>query len=773
MAELLKGQYGALGVVTQSVLDTYAGPLGLDSSSAASAARTAGLTIVEASAVSENPPMQQYDSFEAALGAAGVDSVVALMHPVAGGYRLLGRYENLDDPTLRLDGEAVAERFSEAERRGTSASDNALRGVLQILRSAVQARVEPREIALFHLTKVGTRFVALGPVGVRDQLVKLGLVPDEAAVLAVVLTERQHAAGAGSEAKVASLLAEGRLREAQAAAQSLPAESARKKEILADLEVAAVRLADLLDQARVAIALPDEVRAESLLRDARMISEEEAEVVLATVPLPPPQNLRVASDADVVRLHWQPNAGHDEATSYQISRSEQQAPLSPAEGTPLGKQAETDLVDPRPLVARTVHYSVFALEQGRPASRPASASTTVLPPVGNVSADVGPTEVLVHWSSHPDVEFVEAVRREPGAQPVQLDVRSNSTKLTGLGEGEAVHFEITAIYRGPDGAPLRAEKVAINATPRSEAKPLTALKARAIDAGGEVRVQVSWLPVDHSDVRIVASRTPSNWPVGAKVTADDMTRFGTELSGSSAKKGSQQSLVAELSAGVHHLVPFSVGGSGIVVGKGTAVGITDPVTDLVVTPMGQFAKLAWAWPATSQLAEVVWESGDDADAFQVNQHKYRTEGVKVPLGSQATRVEVRALLVVNSETFAAPPATAEVAARGGKAKVGYTVRSSPSLGGFGGRTKKVTFTSADGCAGARVRVIASAGPVMPLSADDGFPVHEGVLNLRPDTPVVVDVTVPKSIPRPYWVRGFIVSGDAQLVDPPPNTLKEG
>ena len=179
----------------------------------------------------------------------------------------------------------------------------------------------------------------------------------------------------------------------------------------------------------------------------------------------------------------------------------------------------------------------------------------------------------MHWSTHPDAQQVRVTRSAAGRPRAAMAVTGNSCQLTGLPEGEAQHFEVTAVYQSPDGAEMLSAVEQVNATPRSEAQPIPRLRVRTVEAGGAVRVRVAWAPVDNSDVHILCSDTPPGWPFGTRVAHEEMMRFGEEVAGSRvAGRGGELAVETDLPPGIHHLVPFSIGGTGIVVGRPTAVG---------------------------------------------------------------------------------------------------------------------------------------------------------------------------------------------------------
>lgn len=770
LAERLKSAYGQLGVVTATTIEALAATSGLSPQQATDAARKASLTVVPPTPLPSvpGPIAGRFTTLQVDLQACGARTIPELLHPGSGEFRIRDGYECLADRQNRLDVAAVSVQMEAAQKTGAGTSNDARRAALQSIRSAAEKRVDLTQLAFAHLVDLAAALLPQGLETAWDGLAEVGLARPEAAVIVVLLADQSTTAGAAGVAKVEQLLAEGRLAEARQAAQSMPDGSKERSAAIKRVDTERTRLDDLLTQVRQAVADGDETRAASLVREAELISGDDAEEALAAVPLTPPAGLRLVSDGDSVKLFWQPSAGHGDDTTYIVIRSDTRPPSTPADGTELGRESGTTFVDPHSLVARTVYYSVFAAARGRPSSRAAGATITVLPPVANLAADVGPSEVTVHWSTHPACHETEASRTEPGNAPTKLTVSNNSCYLGGLVEGQSLHFEITAVYRGVDGSVLRSSVAQINATPRSEASPIGKLRARPIDVAGEVRLRISWTPVDGSEVRILRSASPVPWTTGTWITADDMGRFGAEVTGRHVTGRSEVAIEAEIPPGVHHLVPVSIGGTGMVVGASTTVGVTDPVTNLVATPFATYATLSWQWPTSSQLAEVTWEVDGEVDVYTIGKSEYQTQGgARVPLGREPSTVEVRAMIRAQAASFTSPPVTLRIDAVN-NVEIGYVVSDSP----LARRNKKVTFTSAEGCRGVHVRMVASPGPVMPTSPDDKFILLDAALDLPPGEPVVHSVTVPRAVSRPYWVRCFIVGGRGRMVDPPITDLKE-
>lgn len=768
MADELGRRYGTLGVVTAGMLGQFAAKLGLTEDQAGQAADRAGLTVVGEVTLPATAPIGTFEALVKTMSECAVPSVPDLVHPGSGTFRLLGSYKCLADPRKRLDAVAVNTQSAEADKRGNSATENARRAALTILRKAVKDGVSLDDVALYHMVTIARDSASVSTDIAAGKLREAGLDAADASVIAVLVAEQAGNAGTGAQ-RVPALLAGGRLREARAAAASLPSEGERADAIQL-VEAAQQRLDQLITAAKAALGVSDEARAETLLKEAALISAEDAAAELAVVPPPPPAGLHAAGDGTTVRLSWRPAPSHDPDTVYVVRRTESPRSLiAPAEGEPVHRGAGNTCADTRAPVARPVRYTAFALTEGRPASRPASVSITLLPPVLQLRAEVGPASVELHWSAHPDAR-VRVTRTAPGRAPVPVPVTGHGCQVGGLTEGQSQHFEVTAVYTGPDGGELRSAPEHIGATPRAEARPISTLRGLPVGTDGTIRVRITWRPVDNSDVKIVRTDREPQLPFGATVSAEEMASIGTEVTGALIPSGPETGFVTTLPPGVHRLVPFSVGGTGIVMGKPTMVAVTDPVRQLSVTPFADYATLSWEWPSSAQVAEVSWRLDGQEDVVHVDRGQLRSAGgLKIPLGRGPCEVEVRAVITVGRNSFTSPPVSATIAQVVETAIRYQVVSTMPSVGPLRGRSKRVVFTADQACSGVRVQMVASPGRVLPTSPSGGETVLDTTLTLRPGVPEERKVSVPR---KTVWVRCFVVSGRARLVDPPITSLKE-
>jgi hypothetical protein len=773
LAAVLKESNSAFGVVTRSYLAMCAEKLNLDDAQAQEAAKTVGLKVVGDVAIPDSAP-DRYKELEKELGIGGVRTIAELVYPEIQDFAIVDRFEWSQNPTARLDVAAVQNQSMEAERQGNTQTWNARRRALSLLLSEAKAGVDLHKLALYQVVQSAIGSGVPGTAGIKAGLRKLGVVERDANVLAVVLAEKSG--GPSGPAKIARLLQEGRLIEAKALARTIPPEASKGyQEILASVEAAQKKLDALLAEATRLLAGGDEIGAAAKVREAGTISAEDAEKMIVTVPISPPLGLTAGVDGTKVRLYWQPNVGHDSETVYEVRRSTGSAAENLASGTPVTSIDGTSATDGAPPTAQATYYSVFAKVAGRPNSRPAKQSIVSVPPVLDPGTEVGPDWVNAHWSTHSAVRHVEAARRD-GGRSESVKTNGNSARITGLTEGSSVQIELTAVYEAPDGTLMRSNPVIVTDTPRAAARPLEAVRATPVAATGGVQIRVSWTPVDRSEVRFRRNGSPPAWTVGEMISAEQRDAWGHDVSGSVETAGNQTRLDATLPSGIHYIVPFSKGGTGIVVGKTVAVGVTDPVTGLTHTSFNGFARLAWTWPATSSVAAVSWsrdDGGDDAVGLEkFTRADYDRLGVTVPLGPSPCRVEVSTLMMVDGKTFASPPQTL-VIEQINHSPISYTIDSSPGIGPFGGRNKTLNVKSDNATGPVRIVLIAAPGSVMPLEASDGHPILDQTITLQPGRPQSFKVQVPKAIPKPFWVRAFLQSGGGQLVDPPMNTLKEG
>jgi hypothetical protein len=150
----LREYYGPLGVVTRGALDKSAAILKITSGQAVRAAKLAELRVLADVSVPDAEPIGDFSALVKYMAECGADSVPDLVHPDAGQFSIIKGYTSRDDPGKRLDEDAVGAEIDRAEESGLSTADNARVAALNILRMALRARVDLRDVALYHLITI-------------------------------------------------------------------------------------------------------------------------------------------------------------------------------------------------------------------------------------------------------------------------------------------------------------------------------------------------------------------------------------------------------------------------------------------------------------------------------------------------------------------------------------------------------------------------------------------------------------------------------------------
>jgi hypothetical protein len=771
LARLLTQDHGSLRVVTAAALEKAASSMGLTTAQAEQAASLASLAVIPPSVtLPDTPPISPviFSQLEREMADCEAKSVPDLIHPGSGPFRIVAAYECVGDRAKRLDAAAIEAQVREAGKN-TSRANTARAGALQKLKDAQGRHVDLRDVTLWHLAEL---IKDASPAIAMQTLQKCGVESAEAATIVALLAGRAKAARESGLERVRAMLENGQLGEARSLAGTLAGDTEMFDQAAQAVAARAQELAVLMARVAEARQRPDEALAYTLLRDAERISKEDAERELVTLPLAPPVQTRATGDGQQVKVFWDRGAGHDESTSYAVRRTAGRPPTAPTDGTEIHQGTGTECADSGALVAIPVQYGVFAVADGRPASRPAVAEVTALPPVWDLTHEIGIGTVALSWTADQDAE-VRVTRATPGSPPVPVTVDGPGCRATGLPEGVPQRFEIVAVYRGDGGKELISLPVAVSLVPRGQAKPNSTLKVTITESDGRVRAWLTWRRIDSSDVRILRTQAEPPWSEGDVVTKDQAEQAGQLLSGRVDFEGAQCTMEAELPGGIHYLTPLSEGGTGIVVGRTKSVAVISPVRNLAATLFADYATISWEWPQNVQLAEVRWRAGEEQDEEQdwdfilLTLAEFQSRGVRVPLGAEPLTVEVCALLPVGSKHHPSPPASIAVK-RALQVPVHYRVVG----GALGGRSRKVTFTADSPCSGVRVRMVASPGAIMPTKpASSLVTVLETTLDLVPGVPAEHKVSIPK-LPKPYWVRCFIVGGPGRLIDPPYKDLKE-
>lgn len=757
-ADELKREFGAFGVITTPVLEDRAKAFAATDSQMFAAAQQAGLDVRAPAILPSAPPIAvaQYNSLNEALALADAASVAGLLYPGVTGVTLLAGFRS-SDASQRLDQAAVQRVKDESEKVGKSSKNDATKEAVGILLKAIESKVDLAQIDLYRAVQsLGLRRGA--PLSVRVKvLTETGLQKAEAAHIAL------SASGVVRDdtARVRELLEAGELREARRAVASLDENDLKSLQPL--VEQAEQQVAKLRADAAVAVAARDEARAIELLEQAvRLAVDDEAlDLELKRSPLPPPANLRVDADGAKVSVYWDAGQRHTNATRYMVRRKAT-ASVDVRDGDKVFEGDATKAVDDSAPVARQLFYSVFAVNHAGIASRPTTASITVLPPPYGLVSEVGADWVSLTWQNRVAAEGVRAYRMVDSRQ-VELTATGNTIRLPGLREGEPVPITLVARYRGSDGSIVESASVTTTLTPRGAAKPVLTLQLVNIESQSGCRVRVGWQPVDHSQVTVRYTDSPAPWEPGSAVTPEQMASYGVEASGALVTQGLRIGFETAVPEGIVYFTPFSRGGTGIVVGKSRGIGTSAPVAKLAAERFDGAVNVTWVWPGTARVAQVALTQGGNTRAQIVDKDRYQSHGCRVVAGAGPLHIEVRAAIPVDGELSLSSPLALDL--EGEAARVSYSVvfkRRGPG---------RLTLKALDSATNLGVVLVAQPGKVVPFSKEVGTPLLTETVALEPRRERTIEFEVPDWLRKPFCVKVFVVSGSAVLQHPPSAELK--
>ncbi|GAA4719991.1 hypothetical protein [Phytohabitans rumicis] len=785
-ADLAKA-YQALGQITRAQLGAVAAHFaGLDQAHIDEAVRQAGLRVVEAVELPRTSGLNRtaYKDLTDRLSELDLPTIVPLLHPgLDKPFTLVQAFTVPGGPRLTLDRATVVAAIEAAETTADSPALRARKAALKVLRTGLSGGADLRQVALFQVVEQ----VADGRAqGVADLLlsrraVELGLDRQDAELLVASLPS----GGGGPRdagTQIRDLLQEGRLREAQRALAALPVTDPQHDEVKALVEAAHATVEGLIQQAAQAVRDHREEDAERRLREATRIAGDDEDLAarLARLPLPPPREPSAVEDADgSVRLAWKaPDSGAAEV-HYQVVRTEGRVATAADDGTPVAATKDTGAVDRRPPVARQLWYAVFARAGDGSWSRPATTSVLVTPGLSAVKVRAHTDHVVGSWTRHPGVVAVRVRRtadRPPRRPEEGVAVRADAESFTDrdVEQGREYYYSLVALYHGERQVEVAAPMVVASASPRAPARPVEALTVTPVSVDGDsVRIRIAWPTVDGGQTRIRYGERAPAWAAGSTVPVADMEAYGREVAGPRRADGAETVLEAEVAAGHHAYVPFTIGGTGAVVGRVVMMGVTEPVRQLTVRRIGAEAVVSWVWPAEVSLVEVAWKTPErSTDLRRITKAQYVSAGgCRLPVQAGGGIARVTAVVVGASGEASSPPVVVSVDGR--SAALSYEIQRQPGVLAKLSRQRTLSVRVDADCADVELVVVAAPGLVMPLRPDQGTEVNRYAgLALVRDLSLTLPIAIPPDLRRPYWLRCFVVHPPhVSVVDPPIDNLK--
>jgi hypothetical protein len=486
-----------------------------------------------------------------------------------------------------------------------------------------------------------------------------------------------------------------------------------------------------------------------------------------TVPTPLPvlptaaaREVTVTPHGTGVRVAW---TSGDPGARHYVVRAVGRLPTALDDGDVVarpGPAESGEAVDPAPPVGATLGYAVIALADGGTPASAVGARIRVVPPVADVVVAGGAGEVTARWTHHPDMVEVDVRRRgADGDVPVAADRGAFRDAPPGGIEHEYV---LVARYAGG----LSAEPAVVRGATRPEPVPVTDLFAGPRPADEGPGVLLGWRQAVGAQVQIRRSATPCPWPFGATVADAEVAALGEPLDGERVTAAGRTTLAAPVPPGPWFLTAFTRTGDGWLRGNDVRIDVVPPVTGLRAHRQGREVLLSWVWPDGITLADV--HTGGPVQRV-LRQRYVGDGGVRFDCGPTATRIQVIAIRRddTGAEAAALAVSTTVPAVR---TPVRWTVIRSGHR--WRGNERIAVEVTAEADLYCTVALTATPGIVLPIEHRPDAELFRGEVALVTGRPTVVaDLPLPP-LPRPYWLRLFVLDPPgARAADPPVDRMK--
>ncbi|MEO3788376.1 hypothetical protein ABGB12_34035 [Actinocorallia sp. B10E7] len=584
----------------------------------------------------------------------------------------------------------------------------------------------------------------------------------------LVFAVLHEAAGDPVADRLRRLAADGRLVEAAAVAERIPADSlseavrALVEHMRGELDAAHA----LLDRARrLPSAEADQAwdlleRAEAAVLDLPGIDS-----VRRGLAVHPVSGLTAVPDKAHIVLRWRPSPSRAGEPEYVLLRAERHPPLGAAEGTvlPLASPRDTLYVDESPPAGVPLYYAVAVRRAAEPAGTPAPlvvcGPVVHWPEVSDVRLHPGDGEITAGWICSHRAESVEVVRTGPDGAEVRVAARPDGFTDRGLANATTYRYRVRVAYRADNGRLDHTDGLWFSAAPSAPPEPVTDLDIRLVDGG----LLACFDRPPGGKVRLYGFDDAPPWTVGTRLRTAELP--GSPITTHHTRDGLRfrppdRPIV---------VLAVTVAGDRAVIGAHAAV-TAQRVGALAVTRHGGTGlAVVFDWPPDSgSEIEVTWRTSGDAGERRrsITRASYRNEaGVRLPVPDGAgVEIEVRAVALLGDLRAYGPPSRLVLPPR---ADVDYRLERHGLLRR---RTVTAVFTARTTVRAQRLLLVRSRDPVWPLEPADGDVLAEAAdVTLGPGREAKLSADLARG--PDGWLRCFAFGEALVLRDPPQHTLK--
>ncbi|MFC8267670.1 hypothetical protein ACFUIZ_18360 [Streptomyces cinereoruber] len=312
-------------------------------------------------------------------------------------------------------------------------------------------------------------------------------------------------------------------------------------------------------------------------------------------------------------------------------------------GAGSGPGSRETAVDDGPLRGTLVRYAVFPTLDGVPHALPlVSRPLLIAPDVDDLAVTDGPARLTARWIRPPrtgrvTVTLHAGTASAPPGDVVarhEADARTDTHAFTGLAPGPYA-VRVVCHHPSPRGEDVESAGVRAVAAVHPWPKALTSLTAEAGPEGG---VRFTGRGPAGTEVRLVAWDDPAGTPPPGTGLRTDALPAPLPWAAYGADRP-----VEPPSAFSGVVVGVTVLGERAVAGPAVRLDVPAPVTGLraLREPDGH-VRLVFDWPADAGSVEAAWERRGVRERVRVSRSRFLREGLRLPVGPAAARIDVRA-----------------------------------------------------------------------------------------------------------------------------------
>ncbi|MCP4700558.1 MAG: zinc ribbon domain-containing protein [Gammaproteobacteria bacterium] len=315
---------------------------------------------------------------------------------------------------------------------------------------------------------------------------------------------------------------------------------------------------------------------------------------MARLPPLPASNLKAAPKQRVISLQWSPSPSKGEIL-YKLIRKPSVQPNSPGDGETIAKTAQTFWEDAKVEAGEDYYYALYTLRGEAFALQAAIAGPAItVADISGLDKIPGNTRISLLWKTPSRAQSLEVWRKQDSAprqrgDGVQISgACQDGITDTGLDNGIAYGYLITAVFQDTRGKNHYSAGVSCVATPMEPPRPIEDLQV----SRQENHLDIRWSAPKKGAVQLYYSKQTIPFSSGDSIPLTRLAELGTQVP---IQHSNSVRLPIDFQ-GMIYLVPVTVEGDSGIVGTIRNVTSIHDIKGLHGYINYNKLYLEWTWP---------------------------------------------------------------------------------------------------------------------------------------------------------------------------------